>query len=401
MSIELVFCDLCNESVPASDLASGRARRLGSRVVCSACDAAMGGNGAAAPEGSAAPPAAASLDDTAEFPIASASTRAAQSGGAPSEANPSAGAPEGPRNADAGGSQWVGVLALAVAALGSWLLSVRQDEAEQNEARRVEALAAQQRERARSVAGVIEELRGELMAAGAAREELAAALGQQRADLVSLLDERAADLKAALAEQKATTDALFAELAGVGPAQQARLEELAERLDLQQRESRLRADQLEDLENSLRQLALAPAAPVGAPAGGAAVEPRQGADWQRFVGDLTDPNPGLRLDAVYALGDSKDAAVVPHLQGMLEDGDLFVRMATCRVLMELGARSAVPGLIDALGDEQSAVREAAMVALRELTGRNFRFDPVSPQAERAKRQADWRAWWNREGASGR
>ena len=106
------------------------------------------------------------------------------------------------------------------------------------------------------------------------------------------------------------------------------------------------------------------------------------------------------LDAVYAMGDSEDPAVVPHLQGMLTDGDLFVRMATCRVLMDLGARSAIPPLIDALGDDQSAVREAAMVALRELAGRNFRFDPVAPQAERAKRQAEWRAWWTREGSRG-
>ncbi|MDA0947551.1 MAG: HEAT repeat domain-containing protein [Planctomycetota bacterium] len=395
MSIELVFCDLCNESVPASDLASGRARRLGSRVVCSACEAAMGGATATAAEGPGASPApaapelvnagldSAALDDTAELPSASV---------------PPGAVAEGPQG---NSSQWVGLLALAVAALGSWLLSVRQDEAEQNGARRVQALSAQQRERARATDGALEGLRAELQAAATARQELAEALGQQREELASLLDERVSGLQAALAEQKAATDALFAELAGVGPAQQARLEELAERLDLQARESRLRADQLEDLEDSLRQLALAPVAPAGAPAGGGTPEPSPGADWQRFVGDLTDPNPGLRLDAVYALGDSKDAAVVPHLEGMLEDGDLFVRMATCRVLMELGARSAVPGLINALGDEQSAVREAAMVALRELTGRNFRFDPVSPQAERAKRQADWRAWWNREGASGR
>ena len=394
MSIELVFCDLCNESVPASDLASGRARRLGSRVVCSACDAAMGGATSSGQEGAAASAAEASPYDTPVLPAEGLSADALSADPARSESASSS-------SANGGRSQWVGVLALAVAALGSWLLSVRQDEAEQNGMRRVEALATQQRERARALEGVLEELRGELGAAAAARQDLVAGLARHREQLVALLDERVTALQSALAEQKAATDALFAELAGVGPAQQARLEELAERLDLQARESRLRADQLEDLEDSLRQLALAPSAPVGAPAGGAAPEPRAGADWQRFVGDLTDPNPGLRLDAVYALGDSKDAAVVPHLQGMLEDGDLFVRMATCRVLMELGARSAVPGLIDALGDEQSAVREAAMVALRELTGRNFRFDPVSPQAERAKRQADWRAWWNREGASGR
>ena len=375
MSIELVFCDLCNESVPAADLASGRARRLGERVICVACDAAMGGEAAApAPRQSGEPGDADSAVPSA-VPMTS----------------PEAAAAAAPR------SSWVAVLALLLAGGGSALLALRIGESEQGTERRLAALAAQRRERARELDGQLDALRTEGTRRDAARDALAAALEEQRTQLEALLGERLAELRATLAAQKTTTDALFAELADVGPAQQARLEELAERLDLQVREGRLRAEQLEELETSLRQLALAPT-PVQGGSAPAAESPTPGAGWQRYVADLTDPNPGLRLDAVYAMGDSEDPAVVPHLQGMLTDGDLFVRMATCRVLMDLGARSAIPPLIDALGDDQSAVREAAMVALRELAGRNFRFDPVAPQAERAKRQAEWRAWWTREGS---
>jgi len=101
---------------------------------------------------------------------------------------------------------------------------------------------------------------------------------------------------------------------------------------------------------------------------------------------------------VYALGETNDAAVVPHLVPMLADPDLFVRMATIRVLDEnLSARSAAPALIDALEDEESAVREAAMLALRSLTGRDFRFDPLAGPGDRSKRVKAWRDWWKRDG----
>ena len=45
--MEIQFCDLCNESVPEGDLAAGRAYLRKGRVVCSDCDAAMGGGGEA------------------------------------------------------------------------------------------------------------------------------------------------------------------------------------------------------------------------------------------------------------------------------------------------------------------------------------------------------------------
>ena len=41
--MEILFCDLCNESVPQSDLERQRAFRLKGRVICSECDKAMSG----------------------------------------------------------------------------------------------------------------------------------------------------------------------------------------------------------------------------------------------------------------------------------------------------------------------------------------------------------------------
>jgi len=61
------------------------------------------------------------------------------------------------------------------------------------------------------------------------------------------------------------------------------------------------------------------------------------------------------------------------------------------------AKEAVPHFIDALEHENSAVRETAVIALRDLTGREFRFDPSAAPAERAKRVKAWRDWWYRNG----
>jgi HEAT repeat protein len=96
---------------------------------------------------------------------------------------------------------------------------------------------------------------------------------------------------------------------------------------------------------------------------------------------------------VQSLGDTHDVAVVPHLVPLLEDADIFVRMAACRYLGDLGGMEAVPALIDTLEDEEASVREAALVALRSLTTQTIPFDPLARDGDRSKRVKAWREWW--------
>jgi len=56
----------------------------------------------------------------------------------------------------------------------------------------------------------------------------------------------------------------------------------------------------------------------------------------------------------------------------------------------------VQSLIDALGDVDAAVREAAVGALRAITGRQFQFDPRGPGAERFEAVKRWKAWWAKD-----
>jgi hypothetical protein len=80
---------------------------------------------------------------------------------------------------------------------------------------------------------------------------------------------------------------------------------------------------------------------------------------------------------------------------MLADNDVFVRMACARVLGDLGQTTAVPALIDALEDAEAPVREAASIALRSVTGKDLRFDPLGNEADRAKKVKAWREWWKK------
>jgi hypothetical protein len=178
----------------------------------------------------------------------------------------------------------------------------------------------------------------------------------------------------------------------------AELQNLGQQVIDLERDMRFYSERMEELEETLR--GMATRGPLNLPSGsvpGSAASADAAPAWQGLITDLQHAHPGIRLDAVYALGETKDERVIEYLVPALKDDDLFVRMATARVLMELDARAAVPSLIDALEDTSSAVREAAMVALRKITGKEHKFDPLAPDGERAKRVKAWRDWWQKSG----
>jgi hypothetical protein len=117
--------------------------------------------------------------------------------------------------------------------------------------------------------------------------------------------------------------------------------------------------------------------------------------WGALVADLQSPKAATRWEAVDQIGQSADPEAVPYLLPMLKDTDVFVRMATARVLGDLKALTSVPALIDSLEDTEPAVREAALGSLRALTGKDLRFDPMGSEADRAKKVKAWRDWWKK------
>lgn len=243
-------------------------------------------------------------------------------------------------------------------------------------------------------------------------KRLGEALAAARADV----DSRLRELEDALAGSEAESIARGDRMRATIDASSRAVDDLREGLArAKSREAELaelkqvltfHGDLLVELEERLRSATVAVASGGGPDTGGSAptrpdlVGSNGGpmAAWGQHLDDLQSPDPGLRLDAVFALGQTKDVAVAAHVVPMLSDEDVFVRMVSAQVLGGLRAKVAAPALIAALDDDRSAVREAAVVALRSITGQKFNFDPVGKVQERARALESWRSWWKRSGS---
>jgi len=350
------FCDLCNESIPLTDLDSGRAVRRNERLICAACELAMSGHHAR-PESRAEP------------------------GGSPLP--PPRPAPAAPGSAVPAVALAFASVALVVAVGASayflWQLELQTQGTE----RELERIARSVPEQARSASA-------ELIEVARKSEQAVADAQRELVDLGRRLD--------ALERGVVDSGGLERRMEKLEERQQLVLD-LSSRIDHQ-------AASLAEFELTLARLGAAPResarAPEAEPAEAARAAPEEGAPvavaeeapgWEPLLADLASPTGSTRWQAVQSLGKTRDPRVVPHLVPLLEDGDIFVRMAVARLLGELGSHTAIPALIEALEDEEVSVRESALVSLRNLSGQSFPFDPKARDGDRAKRVKAWRDWW--------
>lgn len=356
--MKIQFCDLCNESVPESDLVAGRAQRHKDRVVCAACERSMKGGA----EDAAGP---------------RPETGVTQPGSTPSATPPAArSAPS--RRGGLGLLAFLLVLILGVYTRGE-----------------LDELSRAQRDQASSLTNSTTRLGQDLDEStrrGRARvteleQRIELSLSAQRdasRALIAALSKEVEHQAESLATLEDELERVRTELGAADSAGAQRLDELM----AQAMKSR---EEMDSLEERLREseLAIARGALVPAAAGPAgSVDPQ----YESELAALKNDSAGVRWNAVQALGETGDPGVITYLVPLLEDPDVFVRMAVARVLGDLAAPEAIEPLIDGLEDEEAVVREASMVALHGITGRNFRFDPVASSAERAKKVKAWRSW---------
>jgi HEAT repeat protein len=291
-----------------------------------------------------------------------------------------------PRTSSAGA--WLAIVTLVFAAAAFALLVERITVLETTMVREDRALAGDLRD-------VLGDVDATLASVGDQGRELEFRLAdrldasREQADtVIRELSAELADSRREVARLSETIERQTTELAQTRADAVRRHDDLTGRLARSEEDLRYYSQRLSDLEMaSLRPIT---AAADGVPTAGAPA-------WHGLLTDLASPLAGTRWQAVDALGQTGDLAVVEHLVPVLKDPDVFVRMAGARALEALGAVEATPALIDALEDPEAAVREAAIVALKKLTGRDFRFDPLGNDSERAKRVKAWRDWWEKEG----
>jgi len=401
--MDIHFCDLCNESVPQSDLDLGLAFVRRGRIVCSNCERAM-----SHAEGSTPHPATeaggvalqteitTALDALTEGPAPAnvpepllAHPGPDQAAYPPPAVVPGA-APLPVEGAAAPSQARSSGVALAMVALifAAGAVAILNEQIG-GIASRASGLESE----LRSQSQAIEELRR-----SAARSEEALAnleagfgrdLGQERASAEKAL----ADLRAEHEAVRKSAEDLGSKLGELEAAGAARdqdaakkNDELSHRIAKSEDEGRGVLERLAKVEEGQR-------APV--PPASAAPTAPTASRWAALVADLQSPKAATRWEAVDQIGQAGDPEAVRFLLPMLKDTDVFVRMATARVLGDLKSVSAVPLLIDALEDAEPAVREAALGALRALTGKDLRFDPMGSESDRAKKVKAWRDWWKK------
>ncbi len=87
---------------------------------------------------------------------------------------------------------------------------------------------------------------------------------------------------------------------------------------------------------------------------------------QKLLGALLHPLPDTRARICWFLGQKHAMWAVPHLLRMLDDPDLFVRVAALRALGEIGDPLSLESLNRAVEDDNLMVRLAAQGALDQV-----------------------------------
>jgi hypothetical protein len=346
--MEVVFCDLCNESVPLTDLRQGRAVRRAGRVICAACEVAMSAQAPANSPHSAV----LSAPHPAEAPD--------------SHLAPARGAAPVVLSRGSGVGVVMGLFVLVVGALALHRVDLRLESFEEAQVAQAKALqtAREQSARALEAAASVRAGSGVLEQRLANSEANTASL---REELERRAQHSAAQAEEQLAREAARADDLRRSFEAQLLERERRIEELGLRLAKSEDGVRVLRQQLDQA------LAEALAAREREPA------------WQAFLPRLFDENPSVRWQAVDELSRAGDPAVLEPVCRALADKDLFVRMRAAGALGELKLEAGIPALLDALADPEPMVREAACQSLKLVSGRDPRFDPLASESEREKR----------------
>ena len=119
--------------------------------------------------------------------------------------------------------------------------------------------------------------------------------------------------------------------------------------------------------------------------------------YEQQVGDnvllLKSTEPGKRGAAAERLGMLRAYSAESALMDGLQDASAEVRRQSALALAWCGSRRAVVPLLAALGDEEWTARQAAHVALMNITGMAFPYDALATPDTRLRQERVWSDWW--------
>lgn len=116
------------------------------------------------------------------------------------------------------------------------------------------------------------------------------------------------------------------------------------------------------------------------------------------VARLADRDEGVRFEAVDDLLKRREPKVLPHLLPLVKDPDTFVRRLVVEGLKDFAKPEVVDALLVALADPEEIVRDSAWRSLKELTRQNLPFEAAGTRDARARQQQKWQEWWEKNKA---
>src|SRR5262245_48381386 len=357
--LEVLFCDLCNTSVPLADLERGAAMKHQGKTIGACCLPALRVPAGAAGTGTAAT-------------------------AAPGDAG-SAGA-SGSKNAAEHRLLPLGIVVLAAIAAATLFLEYRIDQAETRWQRGSEDLANSLKSQADVVQSVAVAMDGVVR-----RPDLDRI--QERLGALDIAQQRGADQLQNLARDQARSSE------STQTALQTLQEAERKRPDVAAMLTELRA-QLQQQAVVLAELAAQPR-----PHAADAMQQRQpeqnpappglSPELAHHVAKLKDDDAATRFEAVDALLRSHEPMVLEHLLPMTKDVDTFVRRLTVEGLKDFHKPAVVDALIVALADPEEIVRDTAWRSLKDLPGQKLPFEAAAGREARARAQQKWQEWWDK------
>ncbi len=348
---EVLFCDLCSSSVPIQDLEQGKATRQAGKLIGGCCLSVLRGQPA---------PAA---------PAATAS----------------------PTPAAAGDGRWLPVAFLVLVGIAAATIFLESRMGEEVGLLRDELVGLRQ-----ATGRQDEALRtlSESLDTAATRDQVATVVDRIEAGEKALQQLQAGSQTAA-ERQLAEAGDLRRKLDELGRAQPD-YRPLFDSLQQQLRQQAVDLAELRALPRAVaepRPAVATPPVPVTpAPEG---LPPALAHQVQR----LADPDPATRFEAVDELLRSKDPGVREHLLPLTKDADTFVRRLVVEGLGAFRHASCVEALLTSLADPEEIVRDTAWRSLKDLTGQKLPFEATASRDARARAQAKWVEWWEKNRGS--
>lgn len=119
---------------------------------------------------------------------------------------------------------------------------------------------------------------------------------------------------------------------------------------------------------------------------------------QGLVDKLKDDDPLQRVSAIEKLSKFEDPALIPFVEGLLEDSYEMNRFYAANTLGNWEAMASVPALIATLNDDFAFVRKEANAALVKITKEDMGYDSKAGDKDREKAVERWNDWWKSNGS---